>query len=588
MRSSRRSFFAAAALSVAFAAPAFAFTPHADHHNLQFPLAYEATPLVYKDVSAVDATGFGRSSGLDASWVVQENPRTRTIHAAYGGNAQVATSISSEAEAIPLAKNFLLSHATALGVRTDNMKLQYVKGRNGRYAVHYSQTLGSLPVMDARAWALLTEDGRVAAFGSDFLPSHSHDIPASPNFTTSAAIDYAINAIGAQLTDGHTPTVSELYVPAPAGEVMDLTHSYKVTFWADEPFGIWESIVHGQTGEILARRNLKHAVNVVGNTEGDVQANPPSYAYCDGSATQPLGDMDLSISGGNSGTSDRDGNFDISHGGTSNVTVTAELSGPYINVNRFTGLGADASFSGTFTPGTPGPVRFDTGNARRDEIDTFYHGNLVRNWMDDLDGAFTELDVTSSTVGRTDGFCPGNAWWSIGAKSMNYCEAGGSNENTGELANVVYHEYGHGVSEVIYLDRGGVSYPVTDLSEGNSDVVANFIDRNSIIGIGFFTGDCVGGIRDADNTLQWPASVVSATPTTPSSGRPTTTAGTSAARLSPDSTGTPGSPCSAPCRRRTRTASRSTRGTSAARWAFRRISPPRSCGPSWRTMTTAT
>ena len=138
MRSCRRSFFAAWALLPVLAAPAFAFTPHADHQGLQFPLAYEATPLVYKTVNPGDLPTTARAAGLQ-NWVLQENPRTRLVHAAYGGNAQVASAITSEAQATSVAKDWLLTHRSVLGVNDNNMKLQYVKFHRDRYAVHYRQ-----------------------------------------------------------------------------------------------------------------------------------------------------------------------------------------------------------------------------------------------------------------------------------------------------------------------------------------------------------------------------------------------------------------------------------------------------------------
>jgi hypothetical protein len=55
--------------------------------------------------------------------------------------------------------------------------------------------------------------------------------------------------------------------------------------------------------------------------------------------------------------------------------------------------------------------------------------------------------------------------------------------------------------------RNGQGQPVGDLHEGNSDVLANFLDRNPDIGIGFYQDECGpgSGIRNADNDLQWPS-----------------------------------------------------------------------------------
>jgi hypothetical protein len=42
------------------------------------------------------------------------------------------------------------------------------------------------------------------------------------------------------------------------------------------------------------------------------------------------------------------------------------------------------------------------------------------------------------------------------------------------------------------------------MHEGNSDIVANFILRESIMGLGFYLNNCSSGIRNSDNSIQYP------------------------------------------------------------------------------------
>jgi hypothetical protein len=486
------------------AGPAAAFVPH-DNHGLEFPLLWDSVRQTYPTVLAAQ-TDFARSSSLEPSWMVQTDPRTGVLRAAYGGRVQLAGAVADEAHAETLARDFLLDHGDLLGVRADNMQLRNVRHGNGKYAVHYRQMLFGLPVHTATAWVLMDSAGRVAAFGSDFIPD-AGDVPAHATLSEAQAVERAAAALSTTPRTDAPVEISQLYVPAPAGEVLELTIAYRVVFESVEPFGKWESTVHGVTGEVLARRNLYFPINVTGTVDGDVQNQMPTLAYCDGPGTEPLSNLTVSVSGGNSDATDAGGAFNINHGGASAVNVTATLSGPYINVNRTSGLGSDASITQSVTPGSPATFSFTTGNARRDEMDTFFHGNRIRDFMIGLDPTFTNLDVpVVSNVGNAPGvgFCPGNAWWNIGGANMNFCREDPTYGNTGEMGNVIYHEYGHGITELVY-SRNGQGQPVGDLHEGNSDVVANFLDRNPIIGYGFFLNDCDSGIRNASNTLQWPS-----------------------------------------------------------------------------------
>ncbi|MCA9753182.1 MAG: T9SS type A sorting domain-containing protein, partial [Gemmatimonadetes bacterium] len=64
---------------------------------------------------------------------------------------------------------------------------------------------------------------------------------------------------------------------------------------------------------------------------------------------------------------------------------------------------------------------------------------------------------------------------------------------------------GHGVTQEVYQNNGSPE-PPGGLHEGNSDVIANFIDRNPVIGYGFSSSTgCGSGIRNAVNGLTYPA-----------------------------------------------------------------------------------
>lgn len=486
--------FAAVAL---LAAPALGFAPTPD--TREFPLEWEATapgPFAFEHADAARI----RSGSFDDAWRIQANRRTGVVHFAIGGDLRPATSVRSAAQAEDLARGVLALHREALGVPENETELRNVSEARGKYAVHFQQVVNGIPVWHSTAFVVLHESGRVMATGSDFFP-HDGSI-AGPVLGAMDAVATAAQSIGAEpRTD--LPVDANLWLVPVAGPDEDyiLAPAWRTSFEAEEPFGLWETFVHAVTGEILSRSNAYHRADVVGNVAGLVQ----DFSYCEGITPDVMSNLRVNVSGGNNADTDVAGDFVIPHGGAAPVTITAQLLGKYFNVNRFTGLGADASFSGSATPGAPEQITWSAGNARQDEVDVYFHAERAHRFMTDVDPDFDLVALPQpmlSYVGRTDGFCPGNAWWSPGPKTINFCEAGGSYENTGEMGNVIYHEYGHGVSQELYIYNGS-SLPSGDMHEGNSDVLANFIDRNPIIGIGF--QNCSGGIRNADNNLQWPS-----------------------------------------------------------------------------------
>lgn len=477
------------------AAQAFAPTPNA---NLEIPLAIEARAPVYAMAPMADAfPNQAASVGLD--WNVQIHDLTGRPHMAWGGaRLETGLSISKDADAVDAARSVLQSLGDLLGPTAQNSEVALTSSMPGKWAVHFQQMVNGIPVHTGRAFVFLGDEGNVIAFGSDFFPVAS-GIPSRPQLSNAQAIDAAARSIGATVRTDRPTSADLVYVPDRVGSDWQLKIAQRVVFETDQPFGKWECYVDATNGDILARHNRYEAINVTGTVQGDLE----DFGYCDGVATDVFENLRVNVTGGNNDVTDDNGFFDIANAGAVPVTVTAQFLGPFCNVNRAPGLGTDATFSGNATPGTPLTINWTNSNSRVDERDTFFHSSRAHDFMKAIDNTFNGLDYAMGTsVGRTDGLCPGNAWWD--GSGINFCEASGTWANTGRIGNIIYHEYGHGVTDAVYVGPS----PGSTLHEGNSDILANLIDRQSIIGLGFTQGNCSGGIRDSDNNLEYPDDLV--------------------------------------------------------------------------------
>ena len=71
------------------------------------------------------------------------------------------------------------------------------------------------------------------------------------------------------------------------------------------------------------------------------------------------------------------------------------------------------------------------------------------------------------------------------------------------MPSVIYHEYGHGVNDLLYQQAGANFGMINGAThEGISDVLSGMMEDVSIIGRGFF--GTAGGIRNMDNTKRFP------------------------------------------------------------------------------------
>ncbi len=88
-----------------------------------------------------------------------------------------------------------------------------------------------------------------------------------------------------------------------------------------------------------------------------------------------------------------------------------------------------------------------------------------------------------------------NAYWD--GTTVNFFSAGKGCANTGLIADVMYHEWGHGLDQ----NTGGIDDGA--LSEGISDVVALTITQHNVVGRGFKLADG-SGVRDLETLKVYP------------------------------------------------------------------------------------
>ena len=99
--------------------------------------------------------------------------------------------------------------------------------------------------------------------------------------------------------------------------------------------------------------------------------------------------------------------------------------------------------------------------------DAYYHTNVAHDYIRNIDSgpALSYLDTALPALIEADwGQC--NAYWD--GQGITYYAAGGPCPSIARIADVVYHEYGHGVTQFTYWPVFGPS----DIHEGLSDYFA--------------------------------------------------------------------------------------------------------------------
>jgi hypothetical protein len=276
-----------------------------------------------------------------------------------------------------------------------------------------------------------------------------------------------------------------LPVPRRKGNVYRLVYEVKVDTWEDGIPSSYYTLVDADNGNVLYRQNrVRHFANTDITASGTIY---PTHVY---NATQylPMPYVKMVI-GGMPYNADVNGTFQITT--ASPVSATFSLEGPWARIYTGASGSTVTSFTQTINPGI-NAVDFDVNTTIR-HLTAYYHTNVIHDYLNLQIPTFSGLDNPMIVkVDRTDGTC--NAFYD---GNLNFYTTAGGCHALSQVADVVYHEYGHAITHS-YWGANGLSFDNGAMGEGYADVWAISITENPVLGIGFDVVDPTISIRNYD------------------------------------------------------------------------------------------
>jgi hypothetical protein len=248
-------------------------------------------------------------------------------------------------------------------------------------------------------------------------------------------------------------------------------------------------VADATTGEILYEENL--VLNTVtGTVNGFITPDYRADA-CETEHWAGLPYARVSI-GTTVAYADARGDYSIDATGTS---ITSEVRGRYFNVNN-QASGGDATITLDCNP--PQEVDFfhnqSNTEIRTAEVNAYYQANRARDNALAANPLYPVIGTQYDWAVNVNIADTCNAYYN--GSSINFYRSGDGCNNTA-FGDVVHHEYGHHL--VASGGSGQGAY-----GEGMADTCAFLITGRSQLGIGF--ENCLEGIRDANNNMQYPCS----------------------------------------------------------------------------------
>ncbi|MBL4591801.1 MAG: hypothetical protein JKY96_07565, partial [Phycisphaerales bacterium] len=365
-------------------------------------------------------------------------------------------------------------------------------------ATYFTQTRAGLPVYGSKL-VLLTrnEEGNPLVLASSQLFDTSNFNP-EPAIARGAVDHNALIETAKTRYKGDVQLVSTERMIYAGDEINPNTPVVTdISIMVIDGFDKIEMITDAKTGEVISSESILCTIDATGNVSG-FATEGVAADFCENDISMPLPYLNVSLQGGGASITDVNGNYTIPNGGVSNVTIDATLDGQWFNVSNF--LGSETAESVTGNPAAALNIVFNALNNDeqvRAQVNVYVEANRIRDLVLQANPAYplvanTQMDIF---VNRTDGFCPGNAWYDPSIDTINFCLSGGGSPNTA-WSSVVHHEYGHHL-----VSAGGSGQG--QYGEGTGDVMSLIILDDPDLGVGFF-GSCGGALRSAINSFVYP------------------------------------------------------------------------------------
>jgi len=428
-------------------------------------------------------------SARNGGWTALWNPVTGTPHRAFGRGVPLPGYANHPAGVEAAVRRFVAANRALFG----DPVLELTRAHTVRQSwyVSFRQTAGGLPVLGADWEFRVSLDGRLYAFGAD-----AYQVPAAavtgPRIPAVVAREAAGSGLAFDAGRDRLEGGESLALLPVAGEAgVEFRRVAEVRVITANPPGDWRTLVDAANGEVVSRQN-RVRWTIGGTVTGEVHDLLPT----DPLGAQPLRRLRVTV-GATPVTTDAAGAYSAPAAGT--VTVSAGLRGSFCNVNRSDGV-PDASFSTSVADPATVNIAWTALNSHDAERDGYRNVTFVHDYVKALDPALTALDYEMPTYVNINSTC--NAFYDPTDGSVNFYAAGGGCPNTATMPDVVYHEYGHGVNDKLYIAEGAGGMNNGALHEGTADVLAAMIQDTPHAGKGFFGPGTV--LRELDNTRRWP------------------------------------------------------------------------------------
>lgn len=438
------------------------------------------------------------------TWYVHFNEQNALPHRAYGQPIPVTGNTPQEQ-----ALNFIADHLDVFNVDPAQLSEPTISKSDKHTWVNFSQVVNGTNVLNTTLTIKLWNNS-VVLFGCDL---YNVGTPANEVLISNEQAQMiAVQGIDQEITFIELNSDLKL-LPVPAYRTAQVKWVYEARVKCINANNVpsdYYTLIDAQSGQIVYRVN-----NVMHHNCGPVCPKPSEHKALmmglppesqlmdvqvtvtgDGYAVNPYGEIEtlplehLYVNvGGTNYPTDETGYVNIAADPGTNAQI--RLQGDWCRI-----------YTGGVTPGNNIILQAGNNDFSFNSFSTVRERSAYKSvqdihdhlkfWMPSFDGMDIQLTTNIDEAGECNAFYDG--------ESINFFNIGGGCNATALIADVVYHEYGHGINNTYYNSLSS-SFANGAMNEGYADYWAISLSNNPHVGQGFYTGN-EDGIRRYDMDLK--------------------------------------------------------------------------------------
>ena len=406
---------------------------------------------------------------------------------------------------------FIDSHPAYFHVSRHNLEILNSGAHGGKQFLTARQKIDGRSVLGTHIILRAGRSGKVILWGADVIKE------APPLWSASVTEEMAAEAIRQALNVSSVRVVERQEIWMRRADQIIPAYALKLV-----ETGGWrqlQGIVDAESGTVLSAGDGMQHVTITGALSGPVLPLNPLTPE----ETWPLSKAFVHVASNPNfaDTTDEAGMFEIVDLEAGNHELRFGLDGPYISVQDHQlsmmenpdAIDDPYLFDSLCT--APGDVSFQLDPNEMDvtlaAVNCFAHLNILREWWYERD---PEIEIIQEALrifpDQTDPFFLDNAGFMpatppfLTRPFLMFGAGGTGHNNFAWLAEIVYHEYNHGVTNQYYPGSGQPTNMVQAMHEGFSDYFACTITGIPDVGRGFVIANPDSCLRTLVNDLVYP------------------------------------------------------------------------------------